>query len=105
MISADTRGCFPAGHVCGLLLAAVMVVLTGCIQIEETIEVKENGSGKLTEVIRFDDRLIQTTKRVSQVEGLAELLGEARLKERMALYGDVTLASHEVHDLDGKGQE
>src|SRR5438876_271777 len=88
-----------------ILLACCLAGVGGCVQIERTIRLNADGSGQLVEVVRFDDRLVETAKSAPQFNGLTDFLDEKHVRERLPLYGEVTLVSHEVKDLGGKGRE
>ena len=79
--------------------------LAGCVQIEETVVLNEDGSGKIIEIVRYDDRIVQASKAAPELASLTDLLKEDRLKERMAAYGEVTLVSHVTKDLHANGCE
>ena len=87
------------------LLAFCLCGIVGCVEIERTIRLNVDGSGQLVEVIRFDDRLVQTAKSSPQFDGLLDFLEEKHVRERLALYGAVTLVCHDVKDLGGKGRQ
>lgn len=85
------------------LAAACLLLLSGCVQIDQTIRLNEDGSGELVEVVRFDDRLIQAAKSAPDLQSLSDYLKEEQVRRRLPLYGEVTLAGHEVKDLQGGG--
>lgn len=87
------------------LFVSCLCGIAGCVEIERTIRLNVDGSGQLVEVIRFDDRLVQTAKSSPQFDGLMDFLEEKHVRERLALYGKVTLVRHDVKDLGGKGRE
>jgi hypothetical protein len=89
----------------GLLLVLFLAVLPGCVQIEQTIHLNADRSGTITEVFRLDDRVVQSAKSDPALSALLDCLKEERAKERMPLFGDVTLASHTITDLDANGRE
>jgi hypothetical protein len=88
-----------------LLLLSTLPWLTGCIEIDRTIKLNVDGSGQIVEAVRFDDRLVQAAKSSRKPGQLLDFLDEKYLRERLPLYGEVTLVSHEVKDLGGKGKQ
>jgi hypothetical protein len=88
-----------------ILLACGLVGLSGCVQIDRTLKLNVDGSGQIVEVVRFDDRLVQTARSAPAFARLTDFLNEKHLRERLPLYGEVTLVSHEVKDLGGKGKQ
>lgn len=90
----------------GFILSGLcLLCLAGCVEIRQTIELNEDGSGRLIEVVRFDDRLVQASKSMPELSTLSDFLKIERAKERMEYLGEVTLVSHEVKDLGGRGWE
>lgn len=88
-----------------ITLLLCLTLISGCVEIERTIELEKDGSGRFIEVIRFHDRLIQAAKSSPELSALTDFLSEERMKEKMPLFGEVTFVSHEVRDLGGKGRE
>lgn len=83
------------------------LALSGCVEISQTIQLQEDGSGQFTETVRFDDRLIQASKSAPELGGLGDILKEEQVKARLAAgqYGQATLVSHKINDLGSKGKE
>ena len=88
-----------------IVLVSVLAVSVGCVEIERTIRLNVDGSGQLVESIRFDDRLVQMAQSNDEYRGLIDFLEEKQVRNRLPLYGEVTLASHEIKDLGGRGKQ
>src|SRR5471030_2434910 len=91
-----------SGFTCAWLC---LMALPGCVQIDQTVQLNEDKSGKIIEVVRFEDRLVQASKSSPEFATLLDFLKEDRARERLPMYGEVTLESHEVKDLGAKGCE
>ncbi len=81
-----------------------MAGLSGCMQVEAVIKLNEDGSGTLTERMRFSRELLD---RAGAQEGeLLKQLGKEEAQERMKHLGKgVTLVRHEVRDAEGGSKE
>jgi len=88
-----------------LSLCILVSVLTSCIQIHRTIEIRNDGSGHLIEVIRFDDQLFAMAKSSPEFSGLTKFLGKEKIQERMKYFGEVRLESHETRVVEGNIRE
>jgi hypothetical protein len=92
-------------------LAAVTLVfgslaLAGCVEIHLNIRVNGDGSGTVTERVRFSEQVLDLAATLPAKDGLAVLLKKDRAAERVALMGDgCTLTRHEVRDLPGGVKE
>ena len=85
-----------------LLLASLVAVLSsGCIQIERTIRLERDGSGTLTEVIRFEDHLVAMARGSKDLQALTDSLRRERINERLPLFGEVALVSYETRERGG----
>lgn len=90
---------------CKVLLVCISALwLSGCVSIEQTVVLNKDKSGKIIEVIKFNDQFVQLSSSSTEFASFLDLLKkEERAKERAALFGDVTFTSHEFKDLGAKG--
>ncbi|HUV39819.1 MAG TPA: hypothetical protein VMY39_09410 [Planctomycetota bacterium] len=86
-------------------LALLLACGAGCVEIRQTIELNEDGSGRFVEVVRLSDDLLEASKASPDFAGLLDCLSEERAKSRAKLLGEATFVSHEVKDLGAKGRE
>ena len=86
-------------------LALCLFWVAGCVEIKQTIELNEDGSGRFIEVVRLSDDLIQASKASPRFAGLIDVLSKKRAKERLKHFGEATFVSHQVKDLGAKGRE
>ncbi len=85
-----------------LLLAAGMLLFSGCLQIDTHIKLHEDGTATVTEKLRFSRRLLDLGKE----GGVAELLKKEAVLERMKQMGTgITLESHTIQDAEGGSRE
>lgn len=91
-------GLLPAGL---LLLGLLPVLLAGCVQIHRTIELNRDGSGKLTETVRFEEQLLAMARSSPKFRALTDFFKKERLQERMEFFGEVSLVSYETKEEDG----
>jgi len=86
-------------------LGLCLFCFAGCVEIKQTIELNEDGSGRFIEVVRLSDDLIQASKASPQFAGLVDTLSKERAKARLKHYGEATFVSHRMKDLGAKGRE
>lgn len=98
--TAEHGSCFFAGPI-RIVCVLGLLLTVGCVQIEQTVYLNRDRSGKIVEVIRLDDRLIKAARNSPEA---AALIGKARAEERLAQFSGVTLASHEAKDEGDKGR-
>jgi len=72
-------------------LTVVVMLLSGCVQMHQTIILNEDGSGKLIESFRFSDHLIQASKSYPDLGTWTVFLDGEQAKARLPLFwrGDV----------------
>lgn len=94
-----------------LLLSAVVLVLTGCFEVETNIKLKKNGSGTMEETMLFSQMLMMQMSQMGQAFGGEEeseanenpMYDVEKLKAEAADKGEgVTYASSEAIERDGK---
>lgn len=88
--------------------AALMLVLplAGCLQLETHVRLHKDGSGTITERLRFSKRLLEFRGEGVPEKGLASLLGKKAILERMAHMGKgIKLVRHEVRDAERGARE
>lgn len=88
-----------------LFLVGLVFLLGGCVQVEYTIVLKEDGSGLLVEKVWVVDWVIQAAKSDPELAAFPDLFLEKNARERMATYGALTLVSHVVTDRGCHGIE
>ena len=74
----------------------LLLLAGGCFQVEQTISLKQDGSGRLVERLWVADWVVQAAKNDPALPGIADLLDEKSARGRLASYGAVTLLSHSV---------
>lgn len=82
-----------------------LLLLGGCVQVEQTVVLNRDGSGRVIERIWTVDWVMQSAKRDPELAAVSDLFLEKNARERMAAYGDVTLVSHTVTNLGCHGIE
>jgi hypothetical protein len=60
----------------GLLLLAAVLLLGGCVKIRLTIQLREDGSGRVIEDIEFGEQLVDASRRLADAPGTGVLLKE-----------------------------
>ena len=83
----------------------LLLLLGGCVRIEQTIFLNEDGSGRLVEKVWVSDWVFQTAGQNQERVPFQDLLQAGGLRERLASYGAVTLVSHTVTNRGGNGVE
>jgi hypothetical protein len=83
-----------------VLIACVAALsVTGCLQIETTVKLHEDGSATITERVQFSMRLLEYRDAKRPKFRMAALLEKAAVDERMKHMGkDIQLVSHKVQD-------
>lgn len=93
-----------------LLLSAVVLVLTGCFEVETNIKLKKNGSGTMEETVLFSQMMMMQMAQMGQAFGGEEeetnenpMYDVEKLKAEAADKGEgVTYASSEAVERNGK---
>jgi len=93
-----------------LLLSAVVLILTGCFEVETTIKLKKNGSGTMEETMLFSQMMMMQMAQMGQAFGGEEedadenpVYDVEKLKAEAADKGEgVTYASSEAVERNGK---
>ena len=81
------------------VLAAVLLLASGCLKIETTIVLNPDGSGKITERVNFSRKLLDLAENAGGDLKLEPLLSREAVSERMKQMGKgIRLVSHEVRD-------
>lgn len=70
-----------------VMLACGMLLLCGCIKIKTTVQMNEDGSGKVIEEVVFSEKLVNVSRRVKDAPTIDDLTGEAAIKRRLAQMG------------------
>ena len=84
----------------------VAVLSPGCVQIEMTIQMHEEGGATITERVRFSKRLEELDSGAPPEKKLVRLLQRQAAEQRMKRMGKgVTLASHKVAELQDGSHE
>jgi hypothetical protein len=79
--------------------AALLLLVTGCVQIETLIVLNPDGSGKITERLNFSRKLLDLADHAGDDLKLEPLLAREAVLERMKQMGQgIRLVSHEVRD-------
>jgi hypothetical protein len=95
MLQTGRRGLWKAAAL-GVLFVALLSG-AGCLQIEATLKLDEEGKGKLTERVCFSGRLLDLAG--DKRGELVGLLSRERVSERVKAMGEgVTLTRHEVKE-------
>ncbi len=82
-----------------LLVCVAALTVTGCLQIETTISLHEDGSATITERMQFSRQLLEFRDKEQPELNVAALLEKPRILERMKHMGkEITLVSHKVQD-------
>jgi hypothetical protein len=86
-------------------LPALLLLLTsGCLQIETRVKVHEDGSATITERVRFTRQLLDLAG--ERKPELLKMLGREAVLERMKKMGqDLVLVKHELRDAEGASKE
>jgi len=93
-----------------LLLSAIVLVLTGCFEVETNIKLKKNGSGTMEETVLFSQMMMMQMAQMGQAFGGEEeetnknpMYDVEKLKAEAADKGEgVTYASSEAIQRNGK---
>lgn len=85
-----------------LVLALALGSIAGCVQVERIIYLNRDGSGTLTEKIRFDEELFAMARSSKKFGDLSVYLTEAHTKKRATVFGAVSLVKQNVETVDGK---
>src|SRR5262245_40053068 len=89
------------GLVLGLALAS-----SGCLEIETIVKLLEDGSGTITERLRFSQRLLDLGRNATAGQEVASLLKKEAALDRLKHMGKgVSLVSYEVRDAEGGARE
>jgi hypothetical protein len=62
-------------------------LLSGCVKIRLTVQLREDGSGRVIEDIEFSERLVDAAKRMPDAPKIEELTSDAHVKRRLAQMG------------------
>jgi len=91
----------------GLALVALAALLSsGCLQLEMTVQMQEDGSATITERVRFTRKLMELDRANAADKQLARWLERNAAEERLKEMGKgVTLASHKVATLPDGSRE
>lgn len=94
-----------------LLLTAIILVLTGCFEVETAIKLKKNGSGTMEETVLFSQMMMMQMAQMGQAFGGEEeenanenpMYDVEKLKAEASQKGEgVTYASSEAVERNGK---
>ncbi|MFO7899239.1 MAG: hypothetical protein R6V58_09280 [Planctomycetota bacterium] len=86
-------------------LAIALLFAAGCLQIETTIKLHEDGTATVTERLRFSKRLLDLAKSKPDRDVSKLLTKEAALERMKAMGEGVRLASHTVRDAEQGARE
>ena len=90
----------------GLVITCLALVSAGCLQIEVTIQMHEDGAATVTERVRFSKRLRELDGGNPPEKQLVALLERKAVEQRVKQMGKGTaLVSHKVSDLQDGGRE
>lgn len=85
------------------VVAGAALAAAGCLQLETTIKLNEDGSALVTERLSLSRRLLEMAKGDGQQPNMESLLTREAVEQRVKQMGKgVTLITHEVRD-GGKG--
>jgi len=88
------------------VLAAVLALAPGCLQIETRVKLHEDGSATITERLQFSKRLLDLASKGGTGADIASLLTkEAALKRVKQMGKGVTLVRHQVRDAEKGARE
>jgi hypothetical protein len=89
-----------------LLVALLLVLPCGCLQIDVTVEMEEDGGATITERVRFSAALLDLDKDTPADQQVARLLTKEAVQERTKIMGKgVRLVSHQATDLPGGARQ
>jgi len=90
----------------GLLVGLLLLVPCGCLQVEVTVQMDDDGGATITERVRFSAALLDLDKDTPADQQLAQLLAKEAVQERTKVMGKgARLVSHTVTDLPGGARE
>lgn len=88
------------------LALVACLALAGCVELDLTIRINADGSGTVTERVRFSEQVRDLAANLPANQGLEILLNKDRAAERVHLMGKgAKLVSHTVNDLPGGARE
>ena len=89
-----------------LFAAACALLLGGCMQLETTIRLEQDGSATITERLRISGRLLYLDGESGGEQGFTKLLGKGGAEARVAHLGaGTTLVSHKVEESEGSSRQ
>ncbi|MCX7803874.1 MAG: hypothetical protein N3A38_01660 [Planctomycetota bacterium] len=87
----------------------IAVASAGCIKVECTVRIEEDGSGRVTETVKFSPKLLRLAANLEGGKGAETagvLLSEQRVRERAALMGEgVSVESCRIEDTADGGRQ
>lgn len=88
------------------LFSVVVLLSAGCLQVEMTVQMHDDGGATITERLCFSQMVLELDAETPTAQKLARLLDRAAIEQRMREMGKgVSLVSHEVVTLaDGARQ-
>lgn len=89
-------------------IAAMVLALaaSGCFELDTRIKLNPDGSGTITEKLRFSQQLLDLGSKESGALRITELLTKEAVQERLKQMGKgVRLVSHEVRDVENGARE
>jgi len=87
------------------VLGLVMVSVGGCLEIELRLKIEEDGTGTITERVRFSELLLDMSEKGPEPK-LASLLEKKAILERMKQMGKgIRLVRHQVREVPGGARE
>ena len=80
-----------------LFLCAATLLSSGCIKFRITVQLNEDGSGKVVEDVVFGEKLVDAAKRIKNVPSIDELTSDETIRKRLAHMGKgVSLVSKKI---------
>lgn len=92
------------------LLLLALPLLAGCLQVDTTVRLEEDGSATITERLRFSRRLLEASRAetgaAKDAPNVARFLTKQATEERLKLMGKgVRLVAHVVNEAEGGARE
>jgi hypothetical protein len=79
------------------LFLAAALLSSGCIKVRLTVQLNEDGSGKLVEDLVFGEKLVDASQRLKNVPTIEELTSDETIKKRLPHMGKgVSVVSKKV---------
>lgn len=87
----------------------IAMAAAGCVKIECTVRINEDGSGRVTEIVKFSPKLLRLAANLDggkEAETVGALISEQRVRDRAALMGEgVSVESCKIEDTTDGGRQ